>query len=77
MHVPLTLVDFLERAALVYGDRVAIVDEPDPPGGGLGQVTYAALAAMARSLAVVALQFLQQLETVHDGHHDIGDDEVR
>jgi fatty-acyl-CoA synthase len=52
MHVPLTLVDFLERAALVYGDRVAIVDEPDPPGGGLGQVTYAALAAMARSLAV-------------------------
>ena len=51
MHVPLTLVDFLDRAATVYGDRVAIVDEPEPPGGGLGQVTYAGLAAMARSLA--------------------------
>src|SRR4029450_7642325 len=28
-----------------------IVDEPDPPGGGLGRITYATFAAMARSLA--------------------------
>ena len=51
MIVPLTLADFLERAEPVYGDRVAVVDEPDPPGGGLGRVTYAQFAAMARSLA--------------------------
>src|SRR5262244_1805576 len=51
MIVPLTLADFLERAEHVYGDREAIVDEPNPPGGGLGRVTYGQFAAMARSLA--------------------------
>jgi acyl-CoA synthetase (AMP-forming)/AMP-acid ligase II len=51
MIVPLTLADFLERAELVYGPREAIVDEPDPPGGGLGRFTYAQFAAMSRSLA--------------------------
>jgi fatty-acyl-CoA synthase len=50
MIVPLTLVDFLERAELVYGHREAVVDEPSPPGGGLGRVTYARFAEMARSL---------------------------
>src|SRR5437879_111070 len=48
---PLTLGDFLDRAELVYGDREAVVDEPNPPGGGLGRVTYAQVAEMARSLA--------------------------
>jgi acyl-CoA synthetase (AMP-forming)/AMP-acid ligase II len=51
MNVPLTLADFLERAEHVYGDREAIVDEPDPPGGGLGRITYRQFAAMSRSLA--------------------------
>src|SRR5438876_954468 len=51
MIVPLTLGDFLERAELVYGDREAVVDEPNPPGGGLGRFTYATFAEMARSLA--------------------------
>ena len=51
MIVPLTLGDFLERAELVYGHREAVVDEPDPPGGGLGRFTYAQFAEMARSLA--------------------------
>ena len=51
MHVPLTLVDFLERAETVYGDRVAIVDEPESPAGTLGAITYAQFAAMSRSLA--------------------------
>jgi fatty-acyl-CoA synthase len=51
MIVPLTLADFLERAELVYGDREAVADEPNPPGGGLGRITYAQFAAMARSLA--------------------------
>jgi fatty-acyl-CoA synthase len=51
MIVPLTLSDFLDRAEQVYGDRIAVVDESSPPGGGLGQITYRQLAAMARSLA--------------------------
>jgi fatty-acyl-CoA synthase len=51
MIVPLTLGDFLERAETVYGPREAVVDEPAPPGGGLGRITYAQFAAMARSLA--------------------------
>src|SRR5215468_773393 len=51
MIVPLTLIDFLERAELVYGQRDAVVDEPHPPGGGLGRITYAEFAAMCRSQA--------------------------
>ncbi len=51
MIVPLTLSDFLERAEQVYGDREAVVDEPEPPGGGLGRITYRQLAEMSRSLA--------------------------
>src|SRR5438445_394485 len=51
MIVPLTLGDFLERAEHVYGGREAVVDEPSPPGGGLGRFTYAQFGAMARSLA--------------------------
>ncbi|HUG37328.1 MAG TPA: AMP-binding protein [Candidatus Limnocylindrales bacterium] len=51
MIVPLTIADFLERAELVYGDREAIVDEPNPPGGSLGRITYAQFGAMCRSLA--------------------------
>jgi acyl-CoA synthetase (AMP-forming)/AMP-acid ligase II len=51
MHVPLTVVDFLHRAELVYGDRIAVIDEPETPGGGLGHITYRELAEMARSLA--------------------------
>src|SRR4030095_316253 len=51
MIVPLTLADFLERAEQVYGDREAIVDEPNPPGGGLGRGHPRRFAAMARSLA--------------------------
>ncbi len=51
MIVPLTLADFLERAELVYGDREAVVDEPHPPGGSLGRITYGEFAAMCRSQA--------------------------
>ena len=51
MIVPLTLGDFLERAEHVYGSREAVVDEPSPPGGGLGRITYAQFGEMARSLA--------------------------
>ena len=40
MRVQLTVGDFLERAANVYGDRIAVVDEPGRPGD-LGEITYA------------------------------------
>ena len=49
MHVPLTTRDFLRRAALVYGDRIGIVDEPDRPGSW-GALTYRALGARARAV---------------------------
>ena len=52
MHVPLTTLDFLERAETVFAVRAAIVDEPAPPGGGIGTITYAELGRRARSIAV-------------------------
>jgi fatty-acyl-CoA synthase len=49
MFVPLTVSDFLDRAALVYPERVALVDEPDQPARALGPWTYAEFAAAAAS----------------------------
>src|SRR5262249_48921644 len=51
MRIPLTIRDHLDRAAAVYPDRVGIVDEPDAPGGGLGEVTYGRVAELARAQA--------------------------
>jgi fatty-acyl-CoA synthase len=49
MHVPMTTADFLERAALVYGERVGIVDEPEQPAPSLGSLRYRDVAALAQS----------------------------
>ncbi len=51
MEVPLTIRDQLERAALVYGDRLAIFDEPDQPAGAIGPLTYREFHAHAKALA--------------------------
>jgi acyl-CoA synthetase (AMP-forming)/AMP-acid ligase II len=51
MFVPLTIGDFLDRAANVFGDRPGIIDEPDPPGGGLGTVSYRRMRELARAQA--------------------------
>lgn len=56
MKVPLTVRDHLERAELVYGRRIGVVDEPDQPAPLLtapdgGPLTYAALAERSRALA--------------------------
>lgn len=51
MKVPFTVGDFLYRAENVYGDRIALVDEPDMPGGGLGRITYSEFAARTRAQA--------------------------
>src|SRR3954470_12935815 len=49
MKVPLTVADYIDRAAFVYPDRVAVVDEPGTPGS-LGTLTYGQLAARARGM---------------------------
>ncbi len=51
MRVPLTVNDFLERATLVYGDRVGIVDEPEQPAPSLGSLTYREVGELARAQA--------------------------
>ena len=51
MRVALTVADFLNRAAIVYGHRTAVVDEPGVPGS-LGSQTYAELEARVRGMAL-------------------------
>ncbi|WP_442789122.1 AMP-binding protein [Kitasatospora sp. NBC_01302] len=51
MQTALSVMDFLDRAALVYGDRVGIVDEPDQPAASWGEVTYRRMAELARAQA--------------------------
>ena len=51
MEVPLTIADHLRRAALVYGDRVGIIDEPDQPAPSLGDLTYRRFEELSRGLA--------------------------
>jgi fatty-acyl-CoA synthase len=51
MRVPLTVRDHIDRAELVYGDRIAFVDEPDQPAESWGEVTYREMARRARAQA--------------------------
>jgi fatty-acyl-CoA synthase len=51
MRVPLTIADHLERAALVYPDRVGVIDEPDQPAASWGELTYGRVAELARGQA--------------------------
>ena len=51
MRVPLTIADHLERAALVYPDRIGVVDEPDQPADSWGEMTYGRMAELARGQA--------------------------
>lgn len=51
MKVALTVVDHLRRAEQVYGDRVAIIDEPDQPAPSWGTITYKEMARRARAQA--------------------------
>ena len=51
MFVPFSVSDFIDRAALVYGDRVGVVDEPTQPAPGLGEVTYRDLHRLASRMA--------------------------
>lgn len=51
MQIPLSVMDFLDRAELVYGDRVGIVDEPVQPAQSWGELTYRRVAELARAQA--------------------------
>jgi fatty-acyl-CoA synthase len=52
LKVPFCTADFLDRAELCYADRIGVVDEPGAhQDGGLGNVTYGALADRARAMA--------------------------
>jgi fatty-acyl-CoA synthase len=51
VYVPLTIGDFLDRAARIYGDRIGVVDEPGTPGS-FGTQTYRQLEARARGMAL-------------------------
>src|SRR5262249_50319101 len=51
MRVPLAIGDFIDRAALIYGDRTAVIDEPATVGS-FGPMTYRELHARARGMAL-------------------------
>jgi acyl-CoA synthetase (AMP-forming)/AMP-acid ligase II len=51
MRVALTVADFLDRAAQVYGHRTAVVDESGA-AGSWGTLTYDELAARAKGMAL-------------------------
>jgi fatty-acyl-CoA synthase len=51
MLYPLAVSDFLHRAALVYPERTAVVDEPDQPAPSLGSFDYARMAELAAGQA--------------------------
>ncbi|MEU6661528.1 AMP-binding protein [Streptomyces sp. NPDC046821] len=51
MYVPFGALDFLERAATVYGDRIGVVDEPDQPAEPWEDLTYRRVAELARAQA--------------------------
>jgi acyl-CoA synthetase (AMP-forming)/AMP-acid ligase II len=51
MKVPLSVTDFIERAELLYGHRVGIVDEPNQPAESWGALTYHDVANRARAIA--------------------------
>ncbi len=53
VYFDLSVRDFLDRAELVYPDRIGVVDEPVQPAPSWGELTYRQLAARARGQAAV------------------------
>jgi fatty-acyl-CoA synthase len=51
VYYPLTVRDFLDRAAQVYPDRIGVVDEPNQPASSRGDTTYRDMAIAARAQA--------------------------
>jgi len=51
VFVPLSVRDFIDRAAMVYGERIGIIDESQQPGQPLEQLTYSRVRELARAQA--------------------------
>ena len=51
MFVPLTIKDHIDRARLVYGTRIGIIDEPNQPAPPLPELTYGEFASQAKAMA--------------------------
>src|ERR1700730_7194943 len=51
MIVQFNVRDFLDRAEFAFPDRVGLIDEPNQPAEGWGQLTFSELAMRARSQA--------------------------
>lgn len=51
MFVPMSVNHFIDRAATAYGERTAVIDEPDQPAAPLEGVTYARMRQLARAQA--------------------------
>ena len=51
MKVALTVNDFLQRAELLYPNRIGLVDEPDQPAESWNSLTYSQMAQRARAMA--------------------------
>jgi acyl-CoA synthetase (AMP-forming)/AMP-acid ligase II len=51
MIVQFNVRDFLDRAEFAYPDRVGLIDEPNQPAEGWGQLTFSELAMRARAQA--------------------------
>lgn len=51
MHVALTIADHLERARLLYPDRIGVVDEPDQPAAPAEDLTWRRIHQLARGQA--------------------------
>ncbi|NNF55281.1 MAG: AMP-binding protein [Acidimicrobiales bacterium] len=52
MKVQMTINHFLDRAAAVYPNRVAIIDEPNQPAPPMPAITYAEMADRRRQMGV-------------------------
>ncbi|MGB1531145.1 MAG: AMP-binding protein [Acidimicrobiales bacterium] len=63
MFVPLTIKDHLERADLVYGNRIGIIDEPNQPAQPMMDMTYGSFAAKAKAMA----KGFEELGVAHQG----------
>jgi fatty-acyl-CoA synthase len=57
MFVPLSVQDHLHRAVTVYGDRIAVVDEPDQAAPPLGELTYRRVSELADAQAAALDEF--------------------
>jgi acyl-CoA synthetase (AMP-forming)/AMP-acid ligase II len=51
MKVPFNILDFLNRAEHVYGDRIGVVDEPSQPADSWGQLTWRQVAEHGGEMA--------------------------